>query len=188
MPRKSESLGARVAELETAIDDLLRAGLNARLFSAAAAGVSAEGERAIRVVGTVSFGDDQAVTTSSLFDLASLTKTYTALTAMALVDQGELDLDSPVGEHMAVGAGAGAERITLRMLLCHTSGFPAISEIWRDPTISTHDRMARVLGSELANEPNSRFVYSCPGYVAIGALIVTVQVGVLGDAGGWSLC
>jgi CubicO group peptidase (beta-lactamase class C family) len=160
--------------LEAAIEDVLRSGLDEQLFSAAAAGVSMGSVRFVTALGTPAFDDPQPVTTSSVFDLASLTKPYVALTALALVDQNVLELDSPVAEHVQVGAGPGAGRITLRMLLRHTSGLPADSDVWRDPSISPPHRMAMVLNSNLVNAPDRRFVYSCPGYIAIGAIIESV--------------
>lgn len=171
------------SRLGTAIQQLLREGLAAHLFSAAAAGVStADGERVTFAIGSPSFGERQLVTTSSLFDLASLTKTYTAVAAMDLVDRGEIDLDAPVSKVLSVGAGPAADRITLRMLLRHTSGLPAVSEIWRNPFIPPDDRLRRVLSSELVAEPDRTFIYSCPGYVAIGALIEAATGNTLAEA------
>src|SRR5699024_12039912 len=56
----------------------------------------------------------------TLFDLASVTKVVTALTAATLIDDGVLDPHSPVAEHMR----APDPRITAHHLLTHTAGLP----------------------------------------------------------------
>ncbi|MGU3643420.1 serine hydrolase domain-containing protein [Microbacterium sp. C23T] len=160
-----------VATLEATIHAVLRSGLDARLFSAAAVGVRCESDRVIATVGTPAFGESGAITASSLFDLASLTKTYVAAATVALADRGTMDLDSPVADILPIGVGPGADRITLRMLLRHTSGLPAISEIWRDAEVAPGHRMRDLLRSRLEAAPDTRFTYSCPGYVAVGAVI-----------------
>ena len=70
---------------------------------------------------------------STLWDLASLTKVVaTASIAMALVDRGQLDLDAAVSNHLPRFVGEGRERVTIRMLLDHTSGLPAFAPLYQD--------------------------------------------------------
>lgn len=70
---------------------------------------------------------------STLWDLASLTKVVaTTSTAMRLADRGQLDLNAPVSRFLPRFVGAGRERVTLRMLLDHTSGLPAFAPLYRD--------------------------------------------------------
>lgn len=64
-----------------------------------------------------------AMTEGTVFDLASLTKVMaTTMATMLLVDEGRLDLDAPVAEHLPELAGSGKEAITPRHLLTHRSG------------------------------------------------------------------
>lgn len=70
---------------------------------------------------------------STLWDLASLTKVVaTASVAMRLADRGQLDLNAPVSRFLPRFVGAGRERVTLRMLLDHTSGLPAFAPLYRN--------------------------------------------------------
>jgi CubicO group peptidase (beta-lactamase class C family) len=62
--------------------------------------------------------------TDSIFDLASLTKVYTAILVLRLVDQGRLDLDAPVRRYLPAFTGAGKDACTIAMLLAHTSALP----------------------------------------------------------------
>ncbi|AIY03458.1 putative beta-lactamase [Arthrobacter sp. PAMC 25486] len=59
---------------------------------------------------------------ATLFDLASVTKLFTTVTALALVGDGRLELDAPVGRHLRAYARGDKSAVTLRHLLTHTSG------------------------------------------------------------------
>lgn len=79
-----------------------------------------------RVVWQKGFGVANAetrepVTTDTLFRLGSTTKMFVAAAAIALVEQGKLDLHKPVGEY-AKGLHPQIARLTLRQLLSHTAG------------------------------------------------------------------
>lgn len=60
--------------------------------------------------------------TDTVFDLASLTKLFTAVVAVWCVERGTLDLDRQVAAYAPEFTAAGAHRITVRQLLTHTSG------------------------------------------------------------------
>ncbi len=72
-------------------------------------------------------------TPSTLFQAASLTKTFTALAILQLADRGILSLDDPISTHLGVpfeAPGLNSDRITVWHLLTHTSG------LIEDPTRS----------------------------------------------------
>ncbi len=67
------------------------------------------------------------VTPDTLFRLASVTKVLTGTALMRLVDTGDLDLDRPITAYLPwfrLRRPGAAERVTLRMLINHTSGLP----------------------------------------------------------------
>ena len=102
----------------------------------------------------------------TLFDLASVTKVVTALTAATLIDDGVLDPHSPVAEHMR----APDARITAHHLLTHTAGLPPVMPLWRLPG----DRRARleaVSSAPLVTAPGTAHAYSCIGFILLGALL-----------------
>jgi CubicO group peptidase (beta-lactamase class C family) len=110
---------------------------------------------------------------TALFDLASLTKTFVAVAALSLVDDGTVDLDARIAERVHVGTGDGAEDVTLRHLLTHTAGLPASSPLWREEPDA--DRLLeRVLATPLTTPPGSTHTYSCLGYIAVGHLLEVV--------------
>jgi CubicO group peptidase (beta-lactamase class C family) len=75
--------------------------------------------------GVTSIETNQPVTPSTLFQIGSITKVFTATLIMRLVDEGRLDLDEPISTYLPDLrlVDAQAQRtITLRHLLTHTSG------------------------------------------------------------------
>jgi len=65
----------------------------------------------------------------TLVNLFSCTKTFTAVAALQLVAEGKLQLDEPVARVWPEFAANGKQAITLRQLLCHRAGLPAIAAL-----------------------------------------------------------
>jgi CubicO group peptidase (beta-lactamase class C family) len=84
----------------------------------------------------------------TIINVFSTTKAMTALCAHILVDNGSLDLDSPVARYWPEFAQAGKDRITTRHLLSHTAGLAAIRQSL--PTEALYDwrQMVEVLACE----------------------------------------
>jgi len=105
----------------------------------------------------------------SLFDLASLTKLFATVTMLRLVDGGVLDLDAPVAAWLPSYRHGDKAQVTLRHLLTHTSGLPAITRLWEVPG-GRPERMDALLEIPLDVTPGSRFTYSCVGFMTAMAL------------------
>lgn len=153
------------------LDALLEEGLEQDLYSGAAAGVVTSAGRFVATAGSHARDDPTPIGLASVFDLASVSKTFTAAIVVRLAERGVVDLDAPVAPLLPVGRGSGAERITLRMLLTHVSGLPAESFLWRDSDVSPGERLARVLATPLESVPDAVHRYSCLGYIAAGAVV-----------------
>ncbi len=65
--------------------------------------------------------------TEDRFRIASISKTITAITLLSMVEDGLIGLDDPVGQQIAdyleVSPSAGAQQLTIRRLLTHTTGY-----------------------------------------------------------------
>jgi CubicO group peptidase (beta-lactamase class C family) len=97
---------------------------------------------------------------STLYDLASLTKVVATVPAvMLLLDQGKVQLDRPVHEYLPDFQGAGKERVTVRMVLSHTSGLPAWRPFFRQARDAASLRRL-VMAEPLRWPPGSRVEYS----------------------------
>lgn len=105
----------------------------------------------------------------TVFDVASLTKLFTATVAMQQVETGLLDLDRPVAGYLPDFAAGGKAEVTVRQLLTHTSGLEWWLPLWRD----WPDRASRIraaLTNPLAT-PQGEFVYSDLNLVTLGVLL-----------------
>lgn len=98
--------------------------------------------------GTADKDGQQAWHSDTLLNLFSCTKTYAAVTALQLVGEGKLDLDAPVARLWPEFAAAGKERITLRHLLSHRAGLPAIHEPLPAEALYDWDAMTTALAAE----------------------------------------
>ncbi len=82
---------------------------------------------------------ETAMTTDTVFDLASLTKPIaTASSVMLLVEQGKLSVTDRVAKHLPDFAANGKDKITVEQLLLHTSGLLADNPVddYRDGRVS----------------------------------------------------
>ncbi|MEN2505795.1 serine hydrolase domain-containing protein [Stutzerimonas stutzeri] len=84
----------------------------------------------------------------TLVNLFSCTKTFTAVAALQLVAEGKLQLDEPVARVWPEFAANGKQAITLRQLLCHRAGLPAIRQPLPPEALYDWDTMTAALAAE----------------------------------------
>ena len=84
----------------------------------------------------------------TLVNLFSCTKTFTAVAALQLVAEGKLQLDDPVARVWPEFAANGKQAITLRQLLCHQAGLPAIRQPLPPEALYDWDMMTAALAAE----------------------------------------
>lgn len=114
-----------------------------------------------------------AMAPDTLFDLASVTKLFTSIALLSLVEEGVLTLDGPIHPHLPTFRTALRRSVSLRHLLTHTSGLPGWLELWSgwpDPEA----RRAAVLSVPLERGPGASFTYSDLGFLTAGWLAETV--------------
>jgi CubicO group peptidase (beta-lactamase class C family) len=175
-------------------------GSKSRVFPAAQMEICRDGE----VVFSEAYGwldpDEQrhAVGRETLFDLASVTKLFTATAFMRLTEQGRASFDQPVSEvlpefggarpiqsyedplapggmvsvevnNAATGGMMDASRVTFRHLLTHTSGLPAWRPLFRQGSREAALRMA--VETFFSYPIGARSVYSDIGLILIGLSI-----------------
>jgi CubicO group peptidase (beta-lactamase class C family) len=118
----------------------------------------------------------QPVTPQTPFVIGSITKSFTALATMQLVESGKLELDSPVQHYLPefrLAQPATSQHITVRQLLNQTSGIPSSAGInpLSEP-VSSLDRQVRSLaGVSASASPGERFEYSNSNYEVLGRLV-----------------
>ena len=112
--------------------------------------------------------------------LGSITKQFTAMLIMQLVEQGKLKLDIPISTYLPDYPKNNGDVITIHHLLTHTSGTPNYTsfpnffrEHGRDP-YQPEELVSYFADSTLQFKPGERYSYSNSGYILLGAIIENV--------------
>lgn len=84
----------------------------------------------------------------TILNLFSCTKPFAATVALQLVGEGKLELDAPVARYWPEFAAAGKQRITLRHLLCHQAGLPALHALLPAEALYDWQAMTAALAAE----------------------------------------
>lgn len=110
----------------------------------------------------------------TVFDLASVSKLFTSLAVMCLVEDGAIAVGDPVAAHVPEFAAGGKAAVTIEQLLTHTSGLEPWIPLWRnwpDP----ESRVLAALQRAPVNPPGTRYVYSDLNLIALGVLVERVS-------------
>ncbi|MCV7361423.1 serine hydrolase domain-containing protein [Mycolicibacterium neworleansense] len=120
----------------------------------------------------------EPMTEDTLFDLASLSKSIATTTAfMQLYEQGKVEFDDPVQKYLPdfnPTDDPRRARVTLRMLLTHTSGIAgdlSLDGPWGLDKADKAEGIHRALGAWVVFEPGERFHYSDIGFILVGTII-----------------
>ncbi|MDX3190975.1 serine hydrolase [Streptomyces sp. MN03-5084-2B] len=108
----------------------------------------------------------------TIFDMASISKLFTSIAVMQLVERGQFTIDTPVSRFFPEFATGDKAAITVKMLLTHTSGFDAdpIPSLWAGyPDIPS--RRQAVLDSPLKNKPGTTYLYSDINLLTLGFIV-----------------
>jgi CubicO group peptidase (beta-lactamase class C family) len=123
-------------------------------------------------------GPAEPMTEDTIFDIASLTKCLATATAvLQLYEQGEVAFDDPVQKYLPDFNTANdprRARVTLRMLLTHTSGEPIdvdLKDPWGLDGGDKAEGIRRALSMPLQSRPGEVFRYADINYILLGALI-----------------
>jgi CubicO group peptidase (beta-lactamase class C family) len=132
-----------------------------------------EGVRFARSYGVADLEHRAPVTADTVFQIASVTKQFTAAAALLTVEDGRMSLDDKLSRF--VPEFARAERVTLRQLLIQTSGIANYAE---DPSASPFKSVARTpeeMAAVIARlkpgfvfEPGASWAYSNSNYQLLG--------------------
>ncbi len=171
----------------------LTAGLNELLARRAtvglAAGVIRDGMLEFHAHGLADIATGRPVGLDTVFRIGSITKTFTAIAVMQLLEQGVVDLDAPANDYLRayrlIPARARFRPATVRHLLTHTAGIseqvPRSGMLRRDfgETVPAGARVPSLAeyyrgGLRLEAEPGTRFRYGDHGIATLGQLVEDV--------------
>jgi CubicO group peptidase (beta-lactamase class C family) len=166
---------------EGSIEDFIDSEMPASGVPGLAYAVVADGEiTSIGAHGVVKSGGDREVTPDTPFVIGSISKSFTALAVMQLVEGGEVALDTEVSQYLDGFSGGPAGAITIRQLLSHTSGFSTLQgNTSHTDATSGKDALERsvdgLAGVTPAYEPDERWEYSNTNYQILGRLVEVVS-------------
>jgi CubicO group peptidase (beta-lactamase class C family) len=114
----------------------------------------------------------------ALYQIASVSKQFTAAAVLLLEDQGKLSLDDKVSQYLS--GISGGDRITIRQLLSHTSG---LRDFWpqdfsfeaMSKPVTPQQIVDRWAKAPLDFEPGTQWQYSNTGYVVAGMIVEKVS-------------
>ncbi len=161
-----------------AIDAFIASQMRAHRIPGLALAVTS-GDQILYLRGYGSAGNGHDMTAQTPLYIASVTKSFTALATMQLVDQGLLDLDSPVQDYLPwfkVADEEAAKRITVRHLLNQTSGMSNTGYRERvGPSATLEDAVHDLSNLQITARPGTAFHYFEGNYRTLGLIIEAVS-------------
>ena len=176
----------RVAKLERAIpaiDSLMHAFAEHNRVPGIAYGVIVDGK--VVHIGTAGLRDvkaNAAVDTNTVFRIASMTKSFTALSILKLRDEGKLSLDDPAEKYVPELKGlkyptTDSPKLTVRYLLSHSTGFPEDNP-WGDQQLADSEQQLSDMlrrGIPFSTSPGTNYEYSNLGFAILGRIVTNVS-------------
>jgi CubicO group peptidase (beta-lactamase class C family) len=153
-----------------ALDRLVQERQADRLPSVAAAVVQKGEQLWANAAGSADYDEDRAATPDTQYRVGSITKTFTATAIMQLRDDGLLDLDDRLEQHLD-GVANGTP--TLRRMLCHLSGLQReAGEMWVTGESPTEEQLIAAMSEvELVLGPAQAHHYSNLAFALLGQVV-----------------
>lgn len=135
----------------------------------------------IKNLGYADLEKEVPVTPDTRFELASCSKSFTALAVLQLAEQGLLEINDPVSKYFpgfSLQHNGQTYQITIRQLLHHTSGIPfnTISLIPKGNDKTALQQLVKITsGIQLNHIPGQKFEYATVNYDILGAIIEKVS-------------
>ena len=174
---------AKLAGAFPQIDALIAAFMERTHVPGAAWGIIVDGELAhLGVSGYRELPSKAPVTRDSVFRIASMTKSFTAIAILKLRDEGKLSLDDLAEKYVPElkklrYPTSDAPRITVRHLMSHATGFPEDNP-WGDQQLARSEaEFTRMLqeGIPFSNVPGVEYEYSNYGFAILGRIITNIS-------------
>lgn len=178
-PDRARKLAAAFPEIERLFDNWFAA----RHVPGAVFGIIVDGELVwVKGKGVRETKDRAPVTADTVFRIASMTKSFTALSILKLRDEGKLSLDDQVARYVPSLANLSyptkdSPPLTIRHLLTHAEGFPEDNP-WGDRQLAQSDATIRAWmrsGIPFSNAPGTAYEYSNYGFAILGQVVARVS-------------
>jgi CubicO group peptidase (beta-lactamase class C family) len=162
--------------LQHELQKILDAGVTDSAFPGAIAVIGTHSGPLVTVsAGHLDWVASPVPTTTTLWDLASLTKVVGMTSAMMqLVEAGKVNLDAPVQKYLPEWTGPNKEKVTVKHLITHQSGLPAFKQYFK-LNVSPDSTMKLMYSTALDTLPGVRMVYSDIGAILLGQIVERVS-------------
>jgi CubicO group peptidase (beta-lactamase class C family) len=173
------------------VEARIEAILNQRPAVGLAVGVVREGRLDFfHAHGVADIATNRPITEDTVFRVASITKTFTAIAVMQLVEHGLVDLDAPANDYLRAFKLVPPDGVlhspTVRQLLTHTSGVPEMVHPTRalgyafGESVKLGRPVPRLAdyyngGLRLVAEPGTRFMYTDHNFAVLGQIVENVS-------------
>lgn len=131
--------------------------------------------------GAASIEYDIPVTPSTKFRIGSMTKQFTAMATLQLVEEGKIDLEAKIIRYLPEYPKETGNKVTIHHLLNHSSGIPSYTnmvEIMKyrgSMEEAPEDFIKKFWKKDLEFEPGAKFKYNNSGYYLLGMIIERVS-------------
>jgi CubicO group peptidase (beta-lactamase class C family) len=178
-PDRARKLAAAIPEIERLFDEWMKR----EPAPGAVLGLIVDGDLVwVKGAGVRELDGKSPVTADTVFRIASMTKSFTAMAILRLRDEGKLSLDDPVARHVPELATLAyptddSPTITIRHLLTHSEGFPEDNP-WGDRQLDESDRQLGEwmrAGIPFSTAPGTAFEYSNYGFAILGRVVANVS-------------
>jgi CubicO group peptidase (beta-lactamase class C family) len=132
-----------------------------------------------RAVGLAADGD-RPVAASTVFNVASFTKQFTAAAVLRLEIDGKLKVSDAVAAHLA-GLPPAWQPMTIHHLLTHTAGLPRDVVRRGERTLTREQVVQAIVAAPLRSKPGEAFAYSNAGYQLLAAIVEVASGETFGD-------
>ena len=174
--KKARDYNLRLDEVAcNEINQFMEEAVESKVFPGAVLGI-AQGDKLIysKAFGRKSYEDDSEVKIDTVYDLASLTKVLITTTGiMQLVERGRLNLHDYVKDFFPE-VSEELKNIRIDQLMMHTSGLPAIVQLWKEPG-DREKVLEYLLNLEPEGEPGKQILYSDPNFLLLGFIIEKIS-------------
>ena len=174
-PQRKQKLAAAFPEIER----MFKSFVERQQMPGAVVGVIIDGELAfLKVAGVREKTNDAPVTPETVFRIASMTKSFTAMAILKLRDEGKLSLEDPVSKYVPELKDlpyptSDSQTLNIRHLLTHSEGFPEDNP-WGDRQLAQSDQTMRNWmrnGIPFSTSPGTAFEYSNYGFAILGQIV-----------------
>ena len=178
-PERARKLAAAFPEIE----HLFTSWVERQHMPGAVLGIVIDGDLVwVKTAGVQDLESHAPVTPDTVFRIASMTKSFTAMSILKLRDEGKLSLDDPVARYVPALADLpyptkDSPTLTIRHLLTHSEGFPEDNP-WGDRQLAQSDETIRAWmrsGIPFSTAPGTAYEYSNYGFAILGQIVSRVS-------------